>query len=782
MAEQIKGIRINQSKNGISFDAGQIRFSCGAPRASIIESDGRECDITPGKMIKKTSYMKDSYSGSVRETRYVWMDGKGYQLTWSVGKMLGHNGVSISSCFYNGTQSRVRLKDFTLCSTDSRGIECEGSAADWVLSTLEYAVRIGNLAELLPSINETTRLMWEGYGLPSPQLPDDENSNDGRWRVYNDYLTLYKTGDGAGIVIGAAGEPEADVRYDCRVDSGRIELSMVSNMNEIVVEPGQWRRSQEVAILSGEYGSAVETMLRWTAATHGSRISRKPVTGWCSWYDLGQAISEESIGASVAAILKLEINNPLRVIQIDDGYQKQVGNWACNSRFPRGLRPIADEIVRGGAVAGIWLAPLAVHESTGLIKKHPDWFQRDKHGDLLGECNNWGPKGRWLDPTHPDARQFIRDIIRDVKKDGFRYIKIDFNAVQEGCRFYDPYKTRLQVLRDLYALYREEAGEETHLLACSDFTRGVMGFADSCRTGPDSCPIWEAKHPCTIKESIKAIGMNAIANGILFANDPDVTYLKPRGWFDPVGADEKQENPGSSLTIDEWRTWFSFVGLLGGSVMISDPLQREDYHASIRMFEIIMPPSVEKGRPFCPGADIWHTRFGFAVDKPWGSSVSMILWNPGKTSADVEIGRCIPGLPGGRFHLWSFWDEEYLGIGDKDTVIKNIAPHGCKLLRLTEIQSDERLPVLVGSNLHISMANEITDFRTNGYAAVLKLGNAGARDGVVDFYSRARPETVASCGCTIQSLSRVKQDIWRIEISGRHGNEQTITIQLLAVR
>lgn len=634
---------------------------------TIFEGDeDKSIRLEAGARCRKTMLIKNTYCGKVEETSRLWSDEKGYSFAWTIGELKGYNGFTLKSRFYNGTQAAVRLSEFVLCQTEEGGLKCAGNAADWILSTLVHAMkmRIGNLDELLPSVNDLARQSWECLGLTVPPLPDDEKSNDGRRRIYNDFITLYKDNGETGIVIGAAGEPEADVRFDFLIDCGKVRLTIACDMSDVLVEPGQWRSSQEIVLLAGEYATAVETVLRWNAAALGSRTGSAPVYGWCSWYDQGSAITAESILATVESIANMRKYAPMRVIQIDDGFQRRVGDWACNEKFPRGMKPIVEKIMETGAMAGIWLAPLAVNTATGILEKHPDWFQRDRNGNLLGECDAWGKTSWWLDPSHPQVQQFIRGIIRAAKDDGFMYFKIDYNWVMEGCRFQNPYRTRLQVLRDLYTLYREEMGEEAYLLACTGlFSRGVMGLADACRIGPDTCPVWEAPgHPCVISEAIRAVGMNAVGNGILFTNDPDVTYLKPGAEF---GLSGKTEYQMQSLTVDEWQTWHSFVGLLGGSVMISDSLQSDDISTLVRMFEIVTPPSRKKGRAFSGGADVWHKRFGFVSERPWGSSISMLLWNPEEQTSQMEIGKEIPDLPGEKFHIWSFWDERYLGIGNK---------------------------------------------------------------------------------------------------------------------
>ena len=46
------------------------------------------------------------------------------------------------------------------------------------------------------------------------------------------------------------------------------------------------------------------------------------------------------------------------------------------------MKAIADNIHQSGMLAGLWLAPLAGVPSSEIFKNHPDWFIKDKKGNL----------------------------------------------------------------------------------------------------------------------------------------------------------------------------------------------------------------------------------------------------------------------------------------------------------------------------------------------------------------------------------------------------------------
>jgi len=97
---------------------------------------------------------------------------------------------------------------------------------------------------------------------------------------------------------------------------------------------------------------------------------RKPHHVWCSWYSLYTEIYEQQLFKILADLDDL----PFDVFQIDDGWQKKVGDWEPNDKFPSGMQAMADQIRATGRIPGLWLAPLLVVPSSSLYRQHRDWL------------------------------------------------------------------------------------------------------------------------------------------------------------------------------------------------------------------------------------------------------------------------------------------------------------------------------------------------------------------------------------------------------------------------
>ena len=58
--------------------------------------------------------------------------------------------------------------------------------------------------------------------------------------------------------------------------------------------------------------------------------------------------------ANLRTLVRMREEFPLEVVQLDDGFQSALGDWdTTNSKFPSGLKFLADKIRKAGFAAGI---------------------------------------------------------------------------------------------------------------------------------------------------------------------------------------------------------------------------------------------------------------------------------------------------------------------------------------------------------------------------------------------------------------------------------------------
>jgi alpha-galactosidase len=86
----------------------------------------------------------------------------------------------------------------------------------------------------------------------------------------------------------------------------------------------------------------------------GARVPETTPSGWCSWYYFYQQVTEDDIVRNLRFLEAHRRELPIDTVQIDDGYQADVGDWlTVNDKFPRGMGWLASEIKRAGYTPGI---------------------------------------------------------------------------------------------------------------------------------------------------------------------------------------------------------------------------------------------------------------------------------------------------------------------------------------------------------------------------------------------------------------------------------------------
>jgi alpha-galactosidase len=312
------------------------------------------------------------------------------------------------------------------------------------------------------------------------------------------------------------------------------------------------------------------------------RLSAPPIRGWCSWYNLYAAITEENILEHLRGVkeVKERENLPMSVFQIDDGFTPEMGDWLdIKPQFPRGMKPLLDDIREAGFTPGLWIAPFMVGNRSKLYQEHPDWVVVDREtGKPLPLMRFYG-EFRWhkrseeyytLDTTHPDAFEYLRNVFRVWRNEwGCEYFKTDFmhfgtEHTPANAKWHQDGMTRIELWRRTCEMIRKEIGDAVWL-GCGCPLWASIGLVDGIRIGGDVGVEWQdgAKaHGLLRNQMLRNFG-----NGILWQADPDCILLRER--FHNLSHTEIQ-----SLAI--------FAGMAGGVLMTSDALHElSDEHLSL---------------------------------------------------------------------------------------------------------------------------------------------------------------------------------------------------------
>ncbi len=91
------------------------------------------------------------------------------------------------------------------------------------------------------------------------------------------------------------------------------------------------------------------------------------------------------------------------VVQIDDGWQRDVGDWEVNDDFPRGMAAMASTIADRGYRPGLWMAPFIALDGSKVFQEHPDWFIGGPDEPVVAGFN-WDRNCYGLDITNPEVQ------------------------------------------------------------------------------------------------------------------------------------------------------------------------------------------------------------------------------------------------------------------------------------------------------------------------------------------------------------------------------------------
>jgi len=265
----------------------------------------------------------------------------------------------------------------------------------------------------------------------------------------------------------------------------------------------------------------------------GERFGRVKKNGvprvWCSWYSLYTTIDEKILSRVFDELSGLSFD----VLQVDDGWQINIGDWEPNAKFPSGMSALAEKIKSTGRKAGLWLAPLIATRSSRLFRKHSDWFLRNGRGRLVSAGFNWGEQLYALDTTHPRVIEWLTALMKQVRAWGYDYLKLDFlyAGALVGKRYKD--MPREAAYRQSLRVMREAMGSDAFLLTCGTPIFPALGLCDAIRIGPDVSHAWERHRDAHLlynpsipgtRNAIRTVAHRLWLRSLVHI-DPDVAYF-----------------------------------------------------------------------------------------------------------------------------------------------------------------------------------------------------------------------------------------------------------------
>lgn len=463
---------------------------------------------------------------------------------------------------------------------------------------------------------------------------------------------------------------------------------------ELVLRPGNKISSNRFMVnIADDLYIALENYAEAVGKLNQAR-THSIVNGWCSWFYTLAQVSEDEVILNAEFASKHLRQFGLEYIQIDEGYQRWHGDWEGNTRFPHGMKWLANKIKSYGFRPGIWISPYVIAEPTEVFQKHPDWLVK-RHDGSVKRIGNWpedsgppvdeNPKRYCLDITHPEAARWLCNLIDTIVNDwGYEMIKIDFMAwsILAADRYYDPTLSSAQVYHRGLEIIRKAAGTKCHILECGPGATTV-GLIDSMRIEADvnygfRKAAWETYflHPAC---SASAAAKRYYFHKRTWVNDADHVCLHL--------LDNLQSEAAATL-----------IALSGGNMISGDRLFELDAY-KLEILKKITPSFGEAARPVDLFDAPTQSVFALKIKKQFGEWTVAGFFNSSLTDK-VENKFSLKRLwlePRRTYLAFDFWKQQFLGeVTNEVTVVTQ--PGSVSLISLHEKTGN---PQFVSTNRHV---------------------------------------------------------------------------------
>jgi alpha-galactosidase len=312
-----------------------------------------------------------------------------------------------------------------------------------------------------------------------------------------------------------------------------------------------------IILENNEMEKSLEIYADYVKFENNHKFSKWNPIGWSSWYQYYEELTWEDTLKN----LELSKEYNYEVFQLDDSWQKDIGDWIPKDSYPS-FYEIAKKIKEYGYIPGLWLAPFSVSETSEVFLKHKDWLVKDESGEPKVAYINWRKNIYALDTTHPEAQEHLKNIFLNMRINGIHYFKIDFlfAGAIPGKRYLDT--TPIEAYNIGMKIIREAAGED-FVLGCGAPILPSIGYVDGMRISADTAPFYKTNDPDFVYPNAYFALRNVITryfmNGKWWWNDPDCLLLR---------TEDTELN-------DKIIEMYSYVsGLLNNMILQSDDLSK----------------------------------------------------------------------------------------------------------------------------------------------------------------------------------------------------------------
>lgn len=441
---------------------------------------------------------------------------------------------------------------------------------------------------------------------------------------------------------------------------GKFGVEICSEQARMLL-PGREAKVSELYFELGDCGNHLLASYSDIWAKRRPQPLKPRCQGWNSWDFYGGSVTAEVCQKNWETGRRY-FGNAFKYIVVDDGWETRWGQWTPNCNFPDGTKEFCRQIAAQGGIPGIWTAPTLVSIHTCIYRNHPEWFGRDRSGNIA--LKSYGPGlMAYLDPTHPEAAQFLTELFTGLRHEGIKYFKVDFTRGLLACEtFHDMTLGRGGIIRRCFEIIRKAVGKDAYVLGCGVPYESVFGLVDGVRTTVDIRNFWSH-----VLANGATMAARAWMGGKLFNADPDFLIVRGKDTSATIKCNpEYVPRPfdgqhcwmaGREFNLAEAKVYALCVYLNGGDILLGDNLEELNPIGLELLRRVFNAPRIT--RSAIP-VDLFksHCRQPslLAAHEEWGTAVGVFNWEEDTTQ--ILVDPVAMGIDfAGAYDFWSRKDK-----------------------------------------------------------------------------------------------------------------------------
>jgi len=581
-----------------------------------------------------------------------------------------------------------------------------------ILNKINIIDLIDDNSSIFSKYKENAKLLIDGFqSWSNSEVLDFRNAN-GKTSYWN--TAFYSKKDDFFKIFGYLTYVKSENKFKFDFFEDKINFISTVDFYKKILYPDDILKTDKLAIISGsDIYSTLQEYANYTYKTTNeinlndfsfikSNIDLNDVpTGWCSWYYYYSDVTQQDVITNLDIAKNEFKEHGFDYIQIDDGYQVSAGDWQTNEKFPDRHRWLVRQIHNAGLKAALWVAPFAISEKSPVFINHPEWLLENEQGEKIMVWDNpkWGGKIYILDPSHPDAYQWLANLFSEITNTwNYDYVKIDFLYYATLGRKYYQNVTPIEAYRLGLRAIREGVGPDKFILGCGAPLHPSIGFVDGMRIGSDISTSWEAVIRCAANTANRFfLNMN------VWNNDPDCIVVRP------------------PLNYVQASAWASFVSLSGGMNLFSDDLKE----LNSERIDILKKTIPVYNKSFIP-VDMFNLRedyppelfhMSYNIEDEYTYIAGIFNWRNKVSTYNLSFSDLkVPYW--GAYLVYDYWENKFIGEL-KDSLSVTLNPTSCKIL---SIKRKLNKPQIISTSRHITQG--VIDLKNVKWNNEIKIFNA----------------------------------------------------------